>query len=72
MRMTDGHKWEIFVFELSFLGWELLSCLTLGILDLVYVGPYRETAMAGLYLELRENAIRNGIINEAEFRGEHF
>ena len=72
MRMTEGHKWEIFVFELSFLGWELLSCLTMGILDLVYVGPYRETAMAGLYLELRENAIRNGIINEAEFRGEHF
>ena len=72
MRMTEGHKWEIFVFELSFLGWELLSCLTFGILDLVYVGPYRETARAGLYLELRYNALSNGVITEAEFNGEHF
>ena len=24
MRMTQGHKWEIFVMELSFLGWNLL------------------------------------------------
>ncbi len=72
MRMTEGHKWEIFVFELSFLGWELLSCLTFGILELVYVGPYRETSRAGLYLELRQNAISQGVIFEAEFNGEHF
>ena len=72
MRMTEGHKWEIFVLQLSFLGWQLLSVLTLGILEIVWVGPYESAAMAGLYLELRENAVRSGIITEAEFAGEHF
>ncbi len=71
MRMTDGHKWDIFVMGLSFLGWELLSALTCGILDIFYVGPYRNAAMAGLYLELRANAVENGIVTEAEFQGQH-
>ncbi|MEA4823980.1 MAG: DUF975 family protein [Clostridiaceae bacterium] len=72
MRMTDGHKGEIFVMILSFIGWELLSAFTFGILELVYVGPYREAALAGLYVELRDNAVANGIVSEAEFNGEHF
>ncbi|MGI6335707.1 MAG: DUF975 family protein [Clostridiales bacterium] len=70
MRMTNGHKGKIFVFMLSFLGWELLSVLTFGILDLVFVGPYRAASMAGLYIELKQNAIDNGIISAAEFAGQ--
>ena len=31
-KMMKGHKWQCFVFELSFLGWEVLGALTLGIL----------------------------------------
>lgn len=67
MRMTDGHKGEIFVMMLSFIGWELLSGMTFGILELVYVGPYRQTAMAGLYQELRADAIERGVLTEADF-----
>ncbi|MDY3287315.1 MAG: DUF975 family protein [Eubacteriales bacterium] len=72
MRMTDGHKGKIFVMGLSFIGWELLSALTCGILEIIYVGPYREAAMAGLFIELRDNALANGTISEAELNGEHF
>ena len=51
MRMMDGHKWELFVFQLSFLGWFLLSSLTGGILGVFYVNPYFSNAMAGYYAE---------------------
>lgn len=37
------HKWEYFVFLLSFIGWFLLSALTCGIL-LIYVLPYYTAA----------------------------
>ena len=69
MRMTQGYKAEIFVFYLSFIGWSILSALTCGILELVYVGPYRQLSLAGLYWELRANAVANGVITEEEFAG---
>lgn len=37
---TKGMKWELFVLDLSFIGWSLLSALTLGLLEL-WVMPYR-------------------------------
>lgn len=39
-KIMDGHKFELFVLDLSFLGWDLLSILTFGILAIVYVTPY--------------------------------
>ena len=30
-RMMDGHKMEYFILCLSFIGWFILSCITLGI-----------------------------------------
>ncbi|MBR6428548.1 MAG: DUF975 family protein [Clostridia bacterium] len=50
-----GHKWERFVFGLSFIGWQILSGLTLGILGIFYVNPYREVAFGGYYRELSLN-----------------
>ena len=66
MRMTHGHKGAIFVFMLSFFGWFLLSSLTLGIAYVVHVGPYYETSFAGLYVELRDEALRNGTVSAEE------
>lgn len=48
-KIMNGHKWELFVLYLSFIGWDLLSVLTLGILEIVYVAPYKATAVAGFY-----------------------
>jgi len=57
MKMTDGYKGEIFIMALSFLGWWLLSALTFGILAIFFTGPYTATSFAGLYEELKKNAI---------------
>ncbi len=62
MDMTYGHKLDIFIMMLSFVGWWLLSALTFGILALVYVGPYTATSMAGLYEELKKEQM----LEEAE------
>lgn len=53
MAMTDGHKGEIFVMELSFIGWALLTCLTCGVLGLFYVIPYMNVTMAAYYEQLK-------------------
>jgi len=41
--MMNGHKMDLFVFELSFIGWWLLAGLTFGIL-LIWLLPYYSTA----------------------------
>ncbi len=69
MRMMEGHKAELFVMELSFLGWALLSALTAGILLIFYVGPYMNSTFAVYYLEVREEALRNGVITEGQLQG---
>lgn len=36
---TQGHKMDLFVLDVTFLGWELLCFLTLGILN-IWIAPY--------------------------------
>ena len=47
-QMTKGHKWDIFVLDLSFIGWELLAILLFGI-GIIFVNPYKESTYARLY-----------------------
>lgn len=65
--MTDGAKGDLFVFDLSFFGWALLSTLTCGILGIVYVNPYMYTARAGVYEALKDQAIRSGRLTWEDF-----
>ena len=51
MYLMKGHKWRLFCLDFSFLGWYLLSALTLGILAF-WVTPYHMTARAEFYQEL--------------------
>lgn len=69
MRIMNGKKADLFIFHLSFIGWELLSLLTGCILQVFYVGPYIRCATACWYLEARENALRNGIITLGQLEG---
>lgn len=50
--MMMGHKMEYFKMILGFLGWIILSILTFGILYLLYVGPYIQTAKTYFYQEV--------------------
>ena len=65
--LTDGAKVELFVFDLSFIGWELLSSITCGILGILYVNPYIWTAHAGIYDTLKDAAIRSGKLTWEDF-----
>ena len=56
MKMMEGHKMELFWLMLSFIGWFLLSCLTLCI-GFLFLAPYFNTTMAHYYEDLKaENA----------------
>ena len=56
-QLTKGNKWKLFLLDCSFLGWELFSLFTLGILDILYVRPYKMNCKASLYLFLRRNYV---------------
>ena len=51
-KLMDGHKWELFVLHLSFIGWLLLCMLTFGIL-LLYVEPYMMATDAAFYESIK-------------------
>lgn len=52
--MMKGHKFEYFVLQLSFLGWAILSILTVGI-GLLWLIPYQEVTFANYYLKLKNS-----------------
>lgn len=51
--LMKGHKGELFVLHLSFIGWAILSYLTYGLLELFYVRQYRNACLAAFYEELK-------------------
>ena len=69
LSMTDGYKWRIFVFQLSYLGWYLLDIFTLGILGIFYVSPYYYAAQTEVYRHLRECALAEGIATPEDLPG---
>lgn len=66
--MTDGEKWNIFCFQLSFIGWFLLSALTCGI-GLVFLSPYLEAANAELYAAMRDKVFYMGLATPQDLPG---
>ena len=47
--MMMGNKWKSFVFDLSFIGWHLLSVITGGIVGIFWTFPYVLASNAELY-----------------------
>lgn len=52
-RMMDGEKFDAFVLGLSFIGWNILSLITFGLLSLFWVNPYFNLTFAELYRAVR-------------------
>ena len=69
--MTDGEKWNIFVLDLSFLGWNLLGGLLFGI-GTLFVHPYYQATRAELYAAMRAKVLAAGSVSEVELSGETF
>lgn len=50
-QMMDGNRMRLFCLHLSFIGWDILAILTLGIGHL-WLHPYKEAANAAFYRDL--------------------
>ena len=49
---TNGFKWQLFVLDLSFLGWQILCGLTLGILY-IWIQPYIFQTDIGYFQQIK-------------------
>ena len=52
-QMTYGRKWDLFVLDLSFIGWYIVGGLCLGV-GALWVRPYHETTRALFYEQLKK------------------
>lgn len=64
--MMNGHKADMFILDLSFIGWNLLSALTLNILGVLYVTPYYSASRAFAYEEIKADAAARNVIDIRE------
>lgn len=48
-QLMQGHRFRAFCLDLSFLGWYLLSAITIGIVGVFVVNPYKEMTNAHLF-----------------------
>lgn len=48
-KLMKGNKWKAFVLDLSFILWDIASCLTCGIAGIFWVNPYKASTQAALY-----------------------
>lgn len=65
-KMTRNHKWDIFVLDLSFLGWYILGSFLFG-LGIYFVNPYYHATKMELYLTLRNKVLAEATCHPEEF-----
>ena len=54
--MMRGQKWNLFVLDLTFIGWILLAICTAGV-GMLFVQPYMLTARAAFYEDLKSEKL---------------
>lgn len=62
-KMMDGHKMDLFVLSLSFIGWHFLAIFTFGLLEL-WIIPYQRTAITKFLNDIKENYNSNISVSE--------
>jgi uncharacterized membrane protein len=67
--MMSGVKWRVFVLDLSFILWDMLSVITGGIVGIFWVLPYKQATFAELYAAMRTKAFENGFSDSLELPG---
>lgn len=65
-KMVKGNRNELFVLDLSFIGWYLLCAVTFGIAS-IYVMPYVFTTQALYYQNFKCRALAEGRLHEDDF-----
>ena len=59
-RLMKGNKWRLFCLHFSFIGWDLLCTLTMGI-GYLWLNPYRMVAETAFYMEVTGRGAVRGI-----------
>lgn len=52
-KMMDGDKFNAFLLDLSFFGWNILNAFTIGLLGIFYVTPYMYATNAEFYSKMK-------------------
>lgn len=60
-QMMKGSKWKTFILDVSFIGWEILSIFTFGLLNILYINPYKVATVTEVYETLKKQAIAEKI-----------
>lgn len=58
-QLMYGNRWRLFCLEFSFIGWDLLCILTMGIGNL-WLNPYKQAAIAAFYQEISGGKVHIG------------
>lgn len=62
-KMMNGYKWKCFIYDVTFIGWDILSYITLGLVDIFFLNAYKTAFYTEVYYNLRSNAKETGIPN---------
>ena len=62
-KMMKGYKWKLFTLYLTFVGWDILDIITLGLSGIFFSNPYKEAALAEFYALVRTAAKENEVEN---------
>ncbi len=57
--MMKGFKFKVFILDISFLLWKILSMFTLGLLNVLYINPYVSFTNVEVYYFLKANLEKN-------------
>ena len=66
MRLMDGHKMDLFILGLTFIGWQILACLTMGI-GFLFLNPYMNAAYAAFYRDISRKQEAGSYVPPVEF-----
>ena len=64
-QMMTGQKADLFVLDLSFIGWYCLCALCCGI-GIIFVLPYPQATKAEVYLILKESVKKDECVTDSQ------
>lgn len=65
--ITKGHKGDIFVAYLSFIGWDILAAIPCG-LGYLWLLPYKKMTFINIYHALMKEALETGVIKPEDLQ----
>ena len=64
--LMDGHKSELFMLDLTFIGWDLLAALTMN-LGYLALNPYKNAAYAAFYKDITAPKTNSSTYYDAQY-----